>query len=85
MSEIAEMVRRVVGEDVEVETAPTDDDRSYHISSARIEREIGFRPSHTIEEAVRDLLDAFEAGLVPNAMNDPRYYNIKTMQAQPVL
>jgi nucleoside-diphosphate-sugar epimerase len=84
VSEIAEMVRRVVGDDVEVETAPTDDDRSYHISSARIEREIGFRPSHTIEEAVRDLLEAFEAGLVPGAMDDPRYYNIRTMQAQPV-
>jgi nucleoside-diphosphate-sugar epimerase len=84
VSEIAEMVRRVVGEDVEIETAPTDDDRSYHISSERIERELGFRPRHTIEEAVRDLLDAFEAGMVPRAMEDPRYYNIKTMQAAPV-
>ena len=84
VSEIAEMVRRVVGEDVEVETAPTDDERSYHISSQRIERELGFRPAHTIEEAVTDLLDAFERGLVPDAMEDPRYYNIRTMQAQPV-
>jgi nucleoside-diphosphate-sugar epimerase len=84
VSELAEMVQRVVGEDVEIETAPTDDLRSYRVSSERIERELGFRPTHTIEDAVLDLLRAFEQGLLPRAMEDPRYYNIKTMQAQPV-
>jgi hypothetical protein len=29
---------------------------------------------------VRDLCEAFHRGMVPDAMNDPRYYNIKTMQ-----
>lgn len=81
VSELAELVRDVVGNDVEILTEPTDDLRSYHISSERIERELGFRPRKTIEDAVRDLVAAFEAEKVPNAMEDPRYYNIKTMQA----
>ena len=79
--EIAEMVRSVVGQDVEIVTTPTDDHRSYHISSEKIKRELGFVAQHTIEDAVRDLVAAFDAGKIPNPMTDIRYYNIKTMQA----
>jgi nucleoside-diphosphate-sugar epimerase len=83
VSEIAEMVRKVVGpERVKVTTSPTDDHRSYHISSERIRRDLGFVARHTIEEAVRDLTTAFRAGRIPNAMDDIRYYNVKVMQAQ---
>lgn len=81
VSDIAEMVRDVVGSDVEIVTSPTDDLRSYHISSERIERELGFRPQRTIADAVTDLVHAFESGHVPGALTDPRYYNIKTMQS----
>jgi nucleoside-diphosphate-sugar epimerase len=79
--EIAEMVRQEVGEKVEIVATPTDDHRSYHISSEKIKAELGFVPKHTIDEAVRDLVRAFEANLIPNSMTDIRYYNIKTMQA----
>jgi nucleoside-diphosphate-sugar epimerase len=81
VSAIAESVRSVVGDSVEIYTEPTDDNRSYHISSEKIKRELGFVPKHTIEDAVRDLLAAFEAGKIPDSMTDIRYYNIKTMQA----
>lgn len=81
VSEIAGMVREKAGEDVEIITTPTDDNRSYHISSAKIERELGFKPKHTVEEAVDDLVKAFRGGKVPDSMTDKRYYNIKTMQA----
>lgn len=78
--ELAEMVRSNVGGDVKLETVPTDDNRSYQISSARIARELGFTPRHTIDEAVRDLVAAFRAGKLPDSMHDPRYFNIKMMQ-----
>src|SRR3569833_1453828 len=77
VSEIADMVQRIVGPDVEIVTTPTDDHRSYHISSDKIRRELGFEPSHTIEDAVRDLVQAFRARLIPDSMTDERYYNIK--------
>lgn len=79
VSEIAQMVRGVVGSDVEIVAAPSDDLRSYHISSNRIERELGFRPRRTIEDAITELVAAFTEGRVPDALTDPRYYNIKTM------
>jgi nucleoside-diphosphate-sugar epimerase len=81
IAEIADMVRGVVGEDVKIVTTPTDDNRSYHISSEKIRHELGFVPKHTIVDAVRDLVGAFQAGQIPNPMTDIRYYNIKTMQA----
>jgi len=80
VADIAEMVREVVGQDVQIVTTPTDDNRSYHISSEKIRRELGFVPKHTIGDAVRDLVAAFHAGKISNPMTDIRYYNIKTMQ-----
>ena len=78
---LAEMVRQVVDPNLEIETVPTDDQRSYHISSEKIGRVLGYRPRHTVEDAVRDLVAAFRAGLLPDSMTAPRYFNIKTMQA----
>lgn len=82
LNQLALMVRDIVGGDqVAIETEPTDDNRSYHVSSAKIKRELGFEPSHTIEDAVKDLVTAFKNNRLPDAMNHPRYYNIKTMQS----
>jgi len=79
--ELAEMVKRIVGHNtVELEMVPTDDNRSYHVSSEKIVRELGWRPKHTIEDAVVGMVQAFRDGKLPNSMTDPRYFNIKTMQ-----
>jgi nucleoside-diphosphate-sugar epimerase len=78
--EIAEMVRAEVGRDVKVVVTPTDDHRSYHVSSEKIRRELGFCAERSVKDAIIDLKTAFDAGKVPNAMTDDRYYNIKRMQ-----
>jgi hypothetical protein len=65
---------------VTMEVLPTDDPRSYHVSSAAIKKAWGFVPEHSIEDASRDLVDAFKAGKLPDAMSNPMYYNIKRMQ-----
>lgn len=78
---IAEIVRKVVGEEVEIVTTPTDDIRSYRVSSEKIKNELGFKARHTIEDAVAELTEAFRKGLVPNPMDDMRYYNVKLMKA----
>lgn len=77
---IAETVRGVVGSGVRIETEPTDDLRSYRVSSEKIKARLGFAASHGIGDAAADLVAAFAAGRVPDSMTDPRYYNIKTMQ-----
>ena len=79
--QIADLVREEVGQDVRIVVSPTDDLRSYHISSEKIERELGWKPRHSVRDAVCDLLSAFRCGKVPNSLTDPRYSNIKTMQA----
>lgn len=79
VKEIAQMVKNVVGE-VDIITEPTDDNRSYHISSDLIKKEIGFEPKHSIEDAVRDLKNAFENGLIMNSFENEKYFNVKLMQ-----
>lgn len=79
--ELAELVRSGVGADVELEVVPTDDNRSYHVSSERIGRELGFVPRHTIEDAVRELVEAFAGGKLPDSMSDPKYFNIEVMKS----
>ncbi|MBI1778607.1 MAG: SDR family oxidoreductase [Proteobacteria bacterium] len=78
--EIADMVRRVVGPDVEVRVTPSDDHRSYHISSEKIRRELGFVPKHSIGHAAEGLARAFRDGKIPGWDTDPRYVNIKMMK-----
>tara|TARA_R110002167_G_scaffold52698_3_gene151895 strand:+ start:74 stop:1078 length:1005 start_codon:yes stop_codon:yes gene_type:complete len=78
--EIAEMVRGQVGQGVEIVTTPTDDNRSYHVSSGKMQRVLGFTPKHTIDDAVAGLNAAFKTGKVPQPMTDPIYYNVKLMQ-----
>jgi nucleoside-diphosphate-sugar epimerase len=78
---IAELVKAEVGEDVRIVTSPSDDLRSYHVSSEKIRRELGWEPRYTVPDAVRELIAAFRAGRVPNSLTDPRYFNIRTMNA----
>jgi nucleoside-diphosphate-sugar epimerase len=79
--DIADMVRERVGDNVEIVVTPTDDHRSYHVSSEKIHRELGFEAKRTVNDAITDLKAAFEAGKVPNSMTDDKYYNIKRMQS----
>jgi len=78
--ELAEKVKRTLGGNIPIITTPSNDNRSYHVSSKKIKQEIGFEPSHTIEDAIMDLKKAFDAGNIPDPMEDVRYYNIKMMQ-----
>ena len=79
--QLAEAVRDVIGEDVVLKTTPTDDNRSYHVSSKKIADVLGFAARHTIKDAVSDIKNAFEKGLLPNSLDDEMYFNIKRMQS----
>ena len=80
VDDIAQMVKNEVGPQVKVRHESTNDNRSYHVSSEKIARELGFVPKHTIAEAVRDLKNAFDEGLIPDSFSESRYFNIKKMQ-----
>jgi nucleoside-diphosphate-sugar epimerase len=78
--EIAELIKGVVGNNVDIEVSETDDLRSYHISSERIKNQLGFVPTHSIANAAEDIVEAFDKNLLPDSMSDPKYFNIKVMQ-----
>jgi len=80
VKEIAEIVKKTLGGEISIKTTPTDDNRSYHVSSKKIKEELGFEAKSTIVEAVIDLKKAFDEGKVPNPMDNHLYFNIKTMQ-----
>ena len=79
--ELAEMVKKEVGEDVKLTVSETNDLRSYHISSEKILRELNFATTRSIRKASADLVKAFSNGLLPNSLEDERYFNIKKMQS----
>src|SRR5262245_15310125 len=66
---------------IAVETSPSNDLRLYHVSSEKIKRELGWTPERTLEDAVIDLCRAFRAGRIRDPLTDPRYYNVRTVQA----
>lgn len=85
VANLAQIVKRVVSAeldrtDIQIVTTPSDDLRSYHISSDKIRRELGFAPKRTIEDAVRDLVRAFREGRLPDSLTRSMYFNIKRMQ-----
>jgi len=78
---LANTVKNIIGEDVKLNTKPTNDNRSYHISSKKIKKVLGFETNKTISDAVKDLRFAFEKGLLPNSLTDEKYFNIKRMNS----
>ncbi len=81
--ELAKMAQEIVGQrkPVELTVEPTDDNRSYHVSSEKIAEKLNFKPQHTIKNAIEDLVQAFETGKLQDALNNASYFNIKTMKA----
>lgn len=82
VSALGEIVKQAVGKkkEVSLEKVSTDDNRSYHVSSEKIAKKLGFRPKYTIEDAVDSLVEAFEQGKLPDSLQNKRYFNIKTMK-----
>lgn len=78
--ELARMVKRVLGDtSITIHVKPTNDNRSYHISSEKIGKELRFVPRNSVEDAIADIKKAYDKGLLTDSMTDKRYYNIKTM------
>ncbi len=78
--QLADLVNGVMGGKLAIDVQPTDDMRSYHVSSAKLRRLLGFSATHSIEDAVRGLVDAFKESRLQDPMNNPMYFNIKRMQ-----
>ncbi len=81
VNELAEDVQKIIGDDVKILRTESDDNRSYHVSNEKIKDILGFETKFTIQDAVKDLKDAFDKNLLPNSFDDEKYFNIKTMNS----
>jgi nucleoside-diphosphate-sugar epimerase len=78
--EIAETIREVMNGDLELISAPPrSDERSYHVSSDKIARELGFTMTKTVRDAVVDIIKAYQNGLWKDP-DDSLYHNVKRMR-----
>ncbi len=79
--DLANIVKKVIGGDVAIEIKESNDNRSYHISSEKIKKKLGFLTQNTIADAVKDLKNAFDKKVLENTLNDEKYFNIKKMNS----
>jgi nucleoside-diphosphate-sugar epimerase len=81
VNQLASEVQKVIGADVTIKKLPTNDNRSYHISSKKIQEELGFVTNYNILNAIEDLKYAFEKNLLSDCLKNENYFNIKKMQS----
>jgi len=78
--EIAQTVRDVLDEEIDMELLPPrDDERSYHVSSEKIANVLGLRPKRSIRDAISDIVIAYQKGLFTDPL-DSLYHNVKRMK-----
>ena len=81
VNKLALNVKKIIGPDVIIKNLPTNDSRSYHISSKKIENELGFKTKYNILNAIEDLKNAFDNKLLSNCLKNENYFNIKKMKS----
>jgi nucleoside-diphosphate-sugar epimerase len=77
---IAEAIQSVIDPSIPIDYQDTNDLRSYRVDSSKILNVLGFKPSRTIDDAVKDLKLAFEHNKFVNALGNPMYTNILRMK-----
>ncbi|MDA7453890.1 SDR family oxidoreductase [Candidatus Pelagibacter ubique] len=78
---LGDLVVKNMNSKIIVKHLKTNDNRSYHISSKKIQSNLGFKNSHTIEDAIKDLIIAFKNDQFDNPLQNEIYFNIKRMKS----
>lgn len=80
IAEIARKVKKIVGGDVKIKRTKAVDLRSYRVSSDKIKKELGWKPKKTVEDGIRDLVQAFREGKITDSLTEPKYFNVEMMK-----
>ena len=81
VNDLAKIVSENIQKKVLIKNVPTDDNRSYHISSKKILNNIGFKNKFDIKDAVCEIRDAFKKNLFKDPLNNEIYFNIRRMKS----
>ncbi len=80
ISQLGEMVARIVG-DVEVVTqGDTPDPRDYRVSFEKIRRVLGFEPQFSVQDGIREVAAAMRADPALQRHQDPTYHNVQALK-----
>jgi len=76
---MAYMIADFLGRNIGIVIKPIKDMRSYHMSSEKVVKILGFKPKKTISDAIIDIKNAYDNNLI-NDYKNSIYYNIKRMK-----
>ncbi len=77
---LADIVSRSLDKNIIITNVPTNDNRSYHISSKKFIEKLNFKTKYTIEDSVKELINKFEKQFFKDSLQNEMYFNIKRMQ-----
>jgi nucleoside-diphosphate-sugar epimerase len=78
INQVGELVQRVIPEARLLNQGDGKDKRDYHVSFARIRRELGFKPRYTVEDGVNEIATALRKGVLGD-YRDRLFSNYKTL------
>jgi nucleoside-diphosphate-sugar epimerase len=81
VKDLANLVKNVFGDNIDIVSQETNDNRSYHITSEKIKKILNFKNKKTIKNAIEDLNKAFKEKLFINSLENEMYFNIKRMKS----
>ncbi len=65
---------------IKIIKTPSNDKRSYHINSDKIKKELNFKPKREIQDAVKEIINAFKNKKITNSFDNTLYYNVKRLK-----
>ena len=80
VKEIANIVKKELGQGIKITQTYSDDNRSYHISSKKVFDLLKFEVKFDVSDAVKDLKIAFDKKILTNPLENEYYFNIKRMK-----
>jgi nucleoside-diphosphate-sugar epimerase len=78
---LCDLVTKNIEHKVFIKHLKSDDSRSYHISSKKIQKKLGFQNYYNIEDAIMELINIFKKKLLIDPLNNEIYFNIKRMKS----
>ncbi len=81
LNELAKIVKKEFDSNLIIKKVKSDDLRSYHVSSEKIVKVLGFKCEYNISDAVKDLIISFKNKKFTNPLTNENYFNIKKMQS----
>lgn len=80
VTKLAQMTKDASADDVKISTQKVFDERSYKINSNKIVNKTEFKTKKTVQNAIEDLIKAFQNRQLVDTFDDDSFYNIQIIK-----